>query len=347
MNKAKLTTLFRHPAWTTFMLVLYTICLSYWIGKSYSGHPHFIECVPIGIPIVLTSAFASLILIGLIYIKVYQLDKLIIKGFLANTLSGGFLSVFFLVFFLLLITITGTIILNFFTTDIVAWYGLITSIIALPILVLIYPSLNPTIKYLLKDREVLVSAISLPYRDNPSMETYASENNGFCYPFKSCPNIREIWVVVSQECIDIVKKIYPQVNDNESAMIQYIRNILSERNIKSDNITFHISEAMDFNDIDNCYSKLERMFKIIGKEKSPLTIVNISPGTKIVGSTLAMFAIQGNRMLSYNKQLPRDSAPKDPIKVFHETNPFVESTANVISMKELLEEMAIELQSAR
>ena len=331
LTKIKITNLLRKPWWTITMLILLIACEILVVSKAYHQPNNILSLTPWLVVLPLVGIFLIMVIIG-VYRKVYAFDKLIIKDFLANSLAGGYVAITFLITFLITCALVPTVIRDFVAGEQLAWWGPIVCILAIPLEVLIYPITTGEKPFRLEEREILVSAISA--------STAERQNDGFCYPFKSCINIKELWVIVSPQSLEMAQTAHPDISDPSQAMTEHIKSLLLEREPYKDKpeqiseLQIHISKPVEFNDFDDCYLKAKELFNKIGEEKASRTIVNISPGTAMISSVLSMFAIQGNRMLGYNKQNK-------------ESNSFTVSEANVLSMKELIEEMIIEIQNSR
>ena len=336
LTKIKIANLLRQKWWAVVMLMLLIICELTVISKAYLQPNNMLSQTPWFVVLPLVGIFLILVIIG-VYRKVYAFDKLIIKDFLANSLAGGYITIFFLIAFLITVAFVPTLIRDFVAGEHLAWWGMLAGIAAIPLEVLIYPASYSSTKCPMEEREVLVSAISFRKPQTKNGETASFElskyqNDGFYYPIDSCKNINEIWVVVSPEFINNAHACFPGISKDEEVVKHYVQEIISKKSTKID---INISKPVDYNDFDKCYEVVKEVFNKIGEEKAKKTIVNISPGTAMIGSALAMFAIQGNRILAYNRQDDKGG------------NPFTQSSANVLSMKELIEEMIIEIQNSR
>lgn len=325
INIKNIKGVFQKTWWSISVLLLLVVCELLVLSKAYNNN--ILSDTPWLIIWILVGVFLTIVAIGVWGVKVYAFDRLVIKDFLANSLGGGYIAITFLIVFLITCAFVPTLIRDFVAEKQLTWWGLLACIAAIPLEVLLYPTSKGAVSCPLSEREILVSSISASNKD--------FQINGFYYPFLSCPKLKEVWVIVSKECIEMAKDLY-KITDPNQAMLTHIRTILNGKNHPSEDIQIHISKPVDFNDFDNCYKMVKEVFDKIGEEKASRTIVNISPGTVMVGSVLSMFAIQGNRMLGYNRQgLPEG------------VNAFTESTSNVLSMKELIEEMIIEIQNKR
>lgn len=317
------------------MLLLLILCEYLLLSKAY------VFTTPSPTIWVTVSLFIILLAIGCC-LKVYSFDKWMIKGFLGNSITGGYTAIFFLIVFLITCAFVPALIRDYIADTSLTLWGLIIGIAAIPLEVLIYPSSYSSTRCSMEEREVLVSAISfkIPKKnETASFELSAFQNDGFRYPFMKCPKLTEVWVIVSKEFINNAHACFPNIENDKKVAEQYVQNIFKDEKVqdilKDKKIDIHISDPVEYNDFDKCYEVAKEIFNKIGKEKAKKTIVNISPGTAMIGSALAMFAIQGNRILAYNKQNVNDEIP------------FAQSSANVLSMKELIEEMIIEIQNSR
>ena len=332
--KDNLLRFYRSHFWATVMLLLLILCEYILLSISYAfTTPCTAVWVPVGI-------FLISLVIGFC-LKVYTFDKWMIKGFLGNSITGGYTAIFFLIVFLITCAFVPALIHDYIADKSLTLWGLFVGIAAIPLEVLIYPSTESFDRCPIEKREILVSPISFTKPKENETDYFGSSksrNEGFYYPIARCKNLKEIWVVVSKEFIDYTKLCFPNMKDatDKEVVACYVNRIIQETNDNHKEYDIHISEPVEYNDFDNCYEGVKKVFNEIGKDKAKKTIINISPGTAMVGSALAMFAIQGNRMLAYNKQ----NLPKG-------INPFSESNANVLSMKELIEEMIIEIQNSR
>lgn len=332
IGKVQIVSIYRKPWWTITMLILLIVCEILVVSKAYHQSNNILSQTPWHVVLPLVGLFLFLVIFG-VYNKVYAFDKLIIKDFLTNSLAAGYIAITFLITFIITGAFVPTVIRDFVAGEQLAWWGLIACILAIPLEVLIYPITVGIKTCPLGEREILVSAMSAVNSDY--------QNKGFCYPFEACRNIKELWVIVSQQCLDMAKHEHTDISDSIQAMTAHIKSILLSREPFKTNpeliykLEIHISKPVDFNDFDNCYKMSKVIFNEIGKEKACRTIINISPGTAMISSVLSMFAIQGNRMLGYNRQ------------VLDNKNPFTISESNVLSMKELIEEMIIEIQNNR
>lgn len=333
ISKEQIVSNYRKPWWTITMMILLIVCEILVVSKAYHQSNNILSQTPWYVVLPLVGLFLFLVIFG-VFQKVYAFDKLIIKDFLTNSLAGGYITIFFLIVFLITCAYVPTLIRDFVAGEKFAWWGMLIGIAAIPLEVLIYPSSYSSTMCPIEEREVLVSAISfkkpdLKKNESASFELSAFQNDGFHYPFVKCPKLNEVWVIVSKEFLENAHECFPDIEKDKVAE-HYVQAIL-----QNNEIDIHISDPVEYNDFDNCYEVAKEIFNKIGEDKAKKTIVNISPGTAMIGSALAMFAIQGNRILAYNRQNVKDE------------NPFTQSSANVLSMKELIEEMIIEIQNSR
>lgn len=226
----------------------------------------------------------------------------------------------------------------------------------------IFPDSKVTDKYIPEEkRTVLISGLSnisifnMEGKFAPNFET-------FILPFSKFKNIRKILIITSSsplKSLDImVKNIDKLPNDClKKYYREYVEKVESEKNSKE--VTENIKHALEelikksiklyYDDID--ISKLEFIFtdpvsydnmELINnallsklttiKEPDEEILINISPGTSVIGGVLSISAIKGDRLLVYTKQ--NTDSQENELLIY---NP------NVLTFKKLIQKIVSEL----
>jgi hypothetical protein len=328
MKKDNIKQVFQSGIFVVIMLAL--LFFSEWITFTYfwgSNKPDFLEEVCICCIVLEWIILLFIVVVGYL-LGVYQMSMQIVRRFLDNALGLKWLSLVFILGFMVHIAWISEISYSLVVKNETCLGELIVPIGGLLLLCAIFP-----VKAKNRDnndkskRTLLISGIT----------TFIGERSLdlLFKPFTDYPNIRNMVIILSdglyksevQKETEFKRTLKllsfddgSSYNDymnyiedgNHNKIKELLRQIL-ETYLKQKypryanenvNIIF-TSEFYDYNDFDSCYKAIGKVLQKYEKGKqdaTSATLIHISPGTATISGAMAIYAIKGGRSLVYTRQ---------------------------------------------
>ena len=298
-------------------LLLITEYLWYLFFKS-KGNPEEELCLW-QISIILTAIFLIIMVWG-VATKAYKPSVSITARFFQSGFSATWISIIFLVLFLVHISWLADNGFEFFVDKKdKSWY-IVINILSIIGLVLLFPAQYKTLgQENILGRTILVSAFS---RISPfSIE-------GFLKPFSRYPNIDKVLLLISNAALKfedermeknikdymekipeerryLLRKVYYSTDYDEKrkALCEFIQICIKDQiGYEGKEVKIILSETVDYNSFEQCYDETKALLTKHEKGETEHTIINTSPGTAAVSGVMAILAIIGDRQLVYTTQ---------------------------------------------
>lgn len=339
-----------------FILLLLILATEFLLALMFSGKDvlcmslcsccHLLWSIEIGYLILALLAIALMVMLLIGWIMgQFKLSPINIGRLITNSFSLNPLSIAFTLLYILHISWLADSVYNVVFSSNNDFWNIPMIVFAILTMLFIQPQRIDLAKKVDDcERTLLVSGMSWISQllDEPNPK-FKDSFEGFLAPFYRYKHLNRLVIVTTKEAISTISKRIPNINEKDfemckTSLISYINDKLKEiPSYENRSVEVIISQCVDYNKFDECFYELGnvlRRYEYNNIANTKHTVINTSPGTATISSAIAIYAIRGARLMTYNDQ--GQNIPIEKMNMPVETD--------VTSLKDVMNDLFRELE---